>query len=197
MNGSKKYRNFSFLVYPEGLSDDFLEVLLGSGGKGFYILHDKDVLEDGSDKKPHYHVLLMFDNPRSLTSVVKLAVKVGAANGVVEPTKSSIGYARYLCHMDSPDKYQYDPDEVLSFGEIDYLGFCETAVDRNKKSRVEVVRQIVAFICDNSIYSYAELFEYCCDYRQDWLNVLLVPSVGRSVIEYIKSKTWTYNLNNK
>lgn len=190
MNSNKKYRNYSFLIYPESLEDDFVKILNESGGKGFYILHDMDKLEDGTDKKAHYHVLIMFENPRSLTAVSRLAKRCGAVNGFVEPLKNAVAYARYLCHMDNPNKYRYESCEVTSFGGADYEEFCETNSDR-KKRKLSTVCQIVDFICDNKIYSYASLVEYCCSCRHDWLEILLVPSVGRSIIEYIKSKKWT------
>ena len=79
---------------------------------------------------------------------------------------------------------------MTSFGGTDYEGFCETAADREKKKLI-IVHQMVDYICDNVIYSYADLFEYCCSCRQDWLKALLNPSVGRSIMEYIKSKNWT------
>lgn len=196
MNSAKRSRSFMFLIYPEGLADDFIEVLNNSGGKGFYILHDMDKLEDGTDKKPHYHVLIMFENARSLGSVSKLAIRCGAANGYVEPINYTVAYARYLCHMDSPSKYKYEPSEVTNFGGADYEKFCETNADREKK-KLNVIYQVINFICDNKIYSYARLLEYCCNCRQEWLKALLSPSVGRMVLEYIKSKNWTetyYNL---
>ena len=192
MNNCKRSRVFSFLVYPEGLPDNFIEVLNESGGKGFYILHDLDRLDDGTDKKAHYHVMIMFENARSLDSAKKLGLRCGAANGIVEPVKSAIGYARYLCHMDSPLKHQYDMREVGNFGGADYEEFVATKTER-KQARLSAVHQMVHYICENRIYSYAALFEYSCNRRQDWLEALLNPSVGRSIIEYIKSKNWTDN----
>lgn len=190
--GSGKYRNFTFIVYPESMPDDFSSVLAGSGSKGFYIFHDMDKREDGTDKPAHWHVVIMFENQRYLNSVRKLGLRCGAANGYVEPVGDLNIITRYLCHMDDPNKYQYDPSEVISFGGADYLKLCEAKIDRRTKQRA-MVCQMIDFICDNKIYSYANLFEYCCNYRQDWLDVLLVPSVGRSIIEYIKSKNWTDN----
>lgn len=189
---SSKYRNFSFLVYPEVMPDNFVSILSNSGGKGFYILHDLDRLEDGTDKKAHYHVVVMFDNPRSLGSVRKLGLKCGAANGHVEPVGNLIGCVRYLCHLDSPDKHEYKASEVASFGGADYLKLSETKTSKRVK-RLKIVRELVGFICSNRVYSFAELVEYSCSCRQDWLESLLNPSVGRSIMEYIKSKNWTEN----
>lgn len=190
--GSGKYRNFTFLVYPESMPDNFASVLADSGGKGFYIFHDLDKREDDTDKPAHWHVVVMFENSRHLNSIRKLGLRCGAANGYVEPVGDLNVIARYLCHMDDPNKHQYDPSEVTCFGGADYLELCETKTDKRTKRR-EVVCQIIKYICENKIYSYSKLFEFCCSCRQDWMDYLLMPSVGRAILEYIKSKNWTDN----
>ena len=38
----------------------------------------------------------------------------------VEPVKSVRAYARYLCHLDSPDKVCYRTEDVLSLSGADY-----------------------------------------------------------------------------
>ena len=189
---SGKYRNFTFLVYPSSLSDNFVSVLAETGGKGFYILHDMDFLADGTQKKEHYHFFIMFDNPRSLNSVKKIGLRCGAANGVVEPVKSAIGMARYLCHMDNPEKHRYELEEITCFGGADYESFVVTSSEK-KEARLNVVCQIIDYITDNKIYSYSDFVEFCRIYRHDWLEYLFAPSVNRMLIEYIKSKDWTDN----
>lgn len=191
MAEGKRSRAFWFLVYPEGMSEDFVDVLNASGGKGFYILHDMDKLEDGAAKKAHYHVLIIFENAHSLNSVKKIGVRCGAANGVIEAVNNSVACARYLCHMDSPLKHRYNVCEVKCFGGADYQAFCETSGDR-RKARLEVVREMIEYICENHIYSYSDLIEYCCNYRNEWLEKLLTyPTVGKVILEYMKSKNWT------
>lgn len=189
---SGKYRNFTFLVYPDDLADNFVSVLTDTGGKGFYILHDMDFLADGTKKKEHYHFFIMFDNPRSLNSAKKIGLRCGAANGHVEPVSNAVSMARYLCHMDSPDKHRYDSDEITSFCGADYLKLVETKTEK-KQARLNIVCQIIDYITDNKIYSYSDLVEYCRCYRYDWLEYLFAPSVNRMLIEYIKSKNWTDN----
>ena len=36
--------------------------------------------------------------------------------------------ARYLTHMDSPDKAQYDPEGVCEFGGADWRDLCATCL---------------------------------------------------------------------
>uniref|UniRef100_A0AAU8AZ40 Replication protein n=1 Tax=Dulem virus 75 TaxID=3145786 RepID=A0AAU8AZ40_9VIRU len=102
---SKKYRNFSAVMYEQ---PDIKNV---SAQRWAYILHDKDIEKDGSLKKAHYHILLEFVNPRSVSSVAKM---LGIAENMVEIVYSVEGSRLYLTHANAPDKTQYDVSEVVA-----------------------------------------------------------------------------------
>lgn len=109
---SLRGRNFAFLIYEDQfeLTKKFLE---DNHFCGFISpLHN-------DENKPHYHVLVMFDNPRSKDLFEEL---VSSQLGVVhfEDVSNLPGYARYLCHLDSSNKVKYSPDDVLCFGGADY-----------------------------------------------------------------------------
>ena len=46
-----------------------------------------------------------------------------------EMVNSARGYARYLCHLDNPEKAQYDPAEVRCMGGADYYGITNLPTD--------------------------------------------------------------------
>ena len=78
-------------------------------------LHDRDTNPSGEPKKPHYHVLLMFESPADYESkVAPIFAEIGAVGR--ETVNSARGYARYLCHLDNPEKAQYSPSEVRCMG---------------------------------------------------------------------------------
>lgn len=80
------------------------------------ILHDKDTNEDGTPEEPGYHVMLCFENARSITATAKclhdkpqyITKWDGDANN---------GFS-YLLHRTAKaraeGKYQYSPDEVTA-----------------------------------------------------------------------------------
>ena len=71
-------------------------------------LHDKDTNPSGEPKKPHYHVLLMFEGVKDYETQVKpIFAEIGGVGR--EMVNSARGYARYLCHLDNPEKAQYEP----------------------------------------------------------------------------------------
>ena len=77
-----------------------------------YILHDKDVNEDGTPKNPHYHIMLRLIDSYDTKYI---AGWFGVAENFVGKVKSRWADAlAYLTHENSPEKYQYDEDEVIS-----------------------------------------------------------------------------------
>lgn len=67
----------------------------------------------GTLKEPHRHLLAMYDNPVSYDQVIEDFGFLKSKN--VKYVKSLPAMARYLTHMDSPDKAQYDPEGVCEF----------------------------------------------------------------------------------
>lgn len=73
----KKNRAFCFECYPDdttGKHEECLNFCIRNEElfRCVYILHDRDVKEDGTLKKPHVHVLIYFNTPRYETSMQKI-----------------------------------------------------------------------------------------------------------------------------
>lgn len=180
---AKRTRNFGTVVYPESAPEGWIE-WLGEQCIPCFIspLHDSDINPDGEQKKPHYHVLLMYDGVKTQEQVEPVFEAIGGVG--FEIVQSIRGYARYLCHLDNPEKFQYSPDDVKAFGGADYHGVIGLAIDKYK-----AITEMTAFIRENCITSYAELFDWCAINRQEWMRVLC--DNGTYVIrEYLKSITW-------
>lgn len=76
------------------------------------ILHDKDVLEDGTLKKPHYHMVLHFGvafDVRNLT--IWFDIHINYINKIKGRWHNVL---RYLTHDNAKEKYQYSKDDILS-----------------------------------------------------------------------------------
>ncbi|MGE7185704.1 Rep family protein [Peribacillus sp. NPDC006672] len=78
------------------------------------ILHDKDIDENNSPIKPHIHVMLQFENARSIDNIAKI---LGDKPQYIQQWKgdSTNGYS-YLIHATTAaqEQYQYDPSEVIA-----------------------------------------------------------------------------------
>lgn len=184
-----KFRDCAFLLYPDSCNPKWLEILTQLQQPFFWILHDSDVNADGSEKKPHYHIMIMFENPRSVNSITKIALMCGG-NGHLEQIISRRGYARYLCHMDNPDKFQYPETCIHALCGADYSK--ETiSLAEVKANKVAMIIDILQFIDIHQIHIYADLIRYCACSRTDWLEILMSFS-GQLIKDYIRSEAYDY-----
>ena len=109
-----RVRNYATVVYPESAPENWQEILSGHFVPCFVSpLHDKDENPGGESKKPHYHVILMFDGKKTVEQAKEIFDSIGGVG--CEVVKSIRGYSRYLCHLDNPEKAQYEPSEMQDF----------------------------------------------------------------------------------
>ena len=182
--GFGRTRNFATVVYPESAPDYWYQILEQEFVPAFISpLHDKDVNPTGEVKKEHYHVIIMFDAVKEVAQAVEIFEKIGGVG--CEKVNSIRGYARYLCHLDNPDKAQYNTDDVKCLCGADYINVIGLATDKYK-----AIGEMIDFCEENDIFSYSQLLVYCRMNRFDWFRVLC--DNGTVVIkEYLKSRSWT------
>ena len=176
-------RNFATVVYPESAPEGWLDKLTELMIPSFVSpLHDKDENPGGEQKKPHHHVIVMFEGKKSIEQIQEIFDTIGGVG--LEVVKSIRGYARYLCHLDNPEKAQYSPDEVRSFCGADYMGTIGLPIDKYKS-----IGEMMDYIVDSEVTAYADLLIYARQFRPDWFRVLC--DNGSYVIkEFIKSYSW-------
>ena len=182
-NGTGRTRNFAFVVYPESAPPNWLEILSESHCPAFVSpLHDKDINPDGELKKPHYHVMLIFDGVKTLEQVQAVRDAVGGIGW--EKIGSQRGYIRYLCHLDNPEKAQYCKEDVKEFGGLDYCSMVTLPTDVDA-----MLDDMTRFIEVNQVYSFRQFASYCRDYKPDW-SYVLKHSGAYYIKEYIKGLAW-------
>ena len=176
-------RNFATVVYPESAPENWKEILFSHCVPAFISpLHDKDVNPTGEPKKPHYHVMLMFEGKKSLTQVEEIFKTIEGVG--CEVVKSVRGYARYLCHLDNPEKYQYDVSEVTCLAS-DYLGTIGLAIDK-----YVAIGEMQDFCDKYNVVSFYALATYARAHRSDWHRILCDNGTV-FMREWLKSKAWS------
>lgn len=177
-------RNFATVVYPESAPADWVERLDSYHVQSLISpLHDKDTNPSGEPKKAHYHVLLMFEGPKDFDNQVKpIFDEIGGVGR--ENVNSARGYSRYLCHMDNPEKYQYEPSEVRQLGGANFMLVTQLPTDD-----IKILGDIFQYIRENEIYSLAELLDLSKIYHPEWFTTVAM-SRAYVVDKYIKSLTW-------
>lgn len=186
--GSGRTRNYATVIYPDSAPSGWKEILTQQFIPIFISpLHDKDINPTGEPKKPHYHIILMFDSVKTKEQAKEIFDKI---NGVgIEVVNSVRGYARYLCHLDNPEKYQYSPDDVISLCGADYNSIIGLATDKYK-----ALGEMVDFCEKYNVVSFYALSKYARTYRADWYRILC--DCGSVFMrEYLKSKSWSQEQN--
>lgn len=183
---SERTRNYATIVYPESAPEDWLEVLSELLVPALVSpLHDRDLTKEGEQKKPHFHVMLLFSGVKSPEQAKEVFDQIGGVG--CEKVMSARAYARYLIHMDQPDKVQYNRQDVVTFSGVDYDSLVNLPEDRYK-----AIKEIVDYCCKADIYSYSDLMEYCGNWNWTWFKVLCDNSV--TIREYLRSRTWTHGM---
>ena len=176
-------RNWAFIVYPDSAPENWKDILADERVPAFISpLHDKDANPDGEPKKPHWHVVVMFKGKKSQKQVQEISDKLSGVRP--EPVKDIRAYARYLCHLDNPEKYQYPTDEVISLCGADWLTSTESMADTDT-----AVGEMMEFCETHQCYSFAALSKYARNNRPDWFRVLTSKRTS-FMVAYVKSLRW-------
>ena len=183
-NTTKRTRNFACIVYPESAPTDWQEILTQQFVPTFISpLHKDDFNPTGEQKKEHYHVMIMFDGVKTSEQAKEIFNKIGGVG--CDVVQSIRGYARYLCHLDNPEKAQYKTDEVICLCGADYVGTIGLAIDRHK-----AIGEMQEFCDMYDVTSFCLLSKYARVHRTDWFRILC--DCGAIYMrEYLKSKKWT------
>lgn len=187
-SSASRTRNYATVVYPESAPDEWQNILAEHFVPAFISpLHDKDLNATGEQKKPHYHVMIMFDGVKTKDQAKSIFDSIGGVG--CEVVQSLRGYARYLCHLDNPDKAQYKTEDVRCLCGADYVAVIGLALDKYK-----AIGEMTDWCEENGIVAFSDLFLYARMERYDWFRVLC--DNGAVIMrEYLKSKFWAINNN--
>lgn len=174
-------RTWCTVFYPQSCPDNWISIISNWHIPCFVSpLHDKDINTDGEIKKPHYHLMVMFKSKKSSSQVKLLFDEVSGVGSIA--VHDSKAMARYFCHLDNPDKVQYNPADVLEFGGASYAQYIETKADNFK-----ILIEMEQFIVDNDIIYYHEFSNYCRKNRIDWYQALMSTASANHLWRFMRS----------
>lgn len=180
----ERIRNFAFEIYPDE-HPDYIELIDSLHVPAFAILHDNDINPDGTFKAAHVHVVLMYDSPKTRDQARSDAHLCGAKNDFIQDVKTLRGMSRYLCHLDNPEKFQYDVSEVKCFAGADYMSAIDLPTDK-----YSIIAQMIDFCMAEHIFSYHNLLIYAKDNCPPWYRSLCDNST-MVIKEFLKSFRWS------
>lgn len=163
-----KSKSWNAIVYPESLPDNWRELLDELRIQWIESpLHDKDINATGEQKKPHYHLCLIWDGPTTFKNVSTL-VKTTLGGVTPQVCHSVRGSVRYMAHLDNPEKYRYNELEIVSHNGADLDELLKpTAAYENS-----ILKEITWFIRDNNITEFVDFATVCLTEHEEWFYLL-------------------------
>lgn len=180
-------RNWTILVYPDSAPDNWREIVASLHVPTFISpIHDKDISADGTAKKPHYHVVFVFKGKKSAAQIQEISDRLSGVRVDWEhcAVGDLSGMVRYLVHFDDADKHQYAVEDIDALSGADVLAHFSGAADVD-----DCVGEMMDWLAEQGITSFAALARYARTYRKDWFRVL----TGKRTVfmaQYCKSLKW-------
>lgn len=171
------------IVYPESAPENWQNIIDEEHVQWVESpLHDKDLNPTGEEKKPHWHVLLMFEGNKTFEQVKEITDKLNAP--IPQKCASAHGLIRYMLHWDNPEKTQYKQSDIKVHGGADIVKYLQPTFT----ARYELLREMMGFIDDNGICEMHTMLNYASNNRfEDWFP-LLCDNSAYIIGEYIKSR---------
>lgn len=165
----ERYRNWSWIVYPESAPQNWRTLLDETGEKWIESpLHDKDINETTDEiKKAHWHIIISFVNKKSFKQVSKISEMLNSP--IPQKVGSLQGAVQYLWHRNNPEKFQYNKSEVVAHNGFKYRQYLtDIGVDTDS-----VLQEIIQWIQENGCSEYGDLVDYAVSERfDDWFQTV-------------------------
>ena len=176
-------RSWTFVLYPESAPEHWRDIL-----DELHIqwvespLHDKDINATGETKKPHWHILLIFNGKKSYEQIKEITDSLNAP--IPERCHDCKAMVRYMAHLDNPSKFQYKISDIIAHGGFDLA----EALRPSSSQRYNLINEMISFISENYILEFQDLLDYARLNKFDSWFPLLCDNSAYVVGQYIKSQ---------
>lgn len=196
-----KSKYFCAILYPDSTTYDTDNVIkaLAKEHLTFSVspVHDKDVEEDGSPKKAHYHLLLVYSSATTLNNIRGWFKACGMPESDLHSVRvcaSGVGYYRYLTHKDNPEKAQYDDNDIRVFNDSDQLF---KKFSKTLSEKIDDLVRIFQIVDELKTISFHTLIQYLMLNERDLFKLLTSSSaLAICVKEYQRSLEYDLKRSN-
>lgn len=182
---SNQFKVWACILYPESLKPNFKQIIQETHvACALSPLHDKDVHEDGTLKKAHYHCMIKFDTYRrqeTAQAFFDLLGEVPRCTFVF----SEYGYYHYLWHDDNDKKVEYSKDDIELFSNYQEP-YQEKDISKQEVRGMKLL-ELYKFINDENIKSYHELMMVLGNYAM-YEEIDVATQRAYALTQYIKSR---------
>lgn len=160
-------RAWTFIFYPESAPEDWRDILesvhVSTVISPLHLGGDNDRADE---RKPHRHVMIVFEGKKSFNQVFAISSLV---NGTQPFNVASLrAMCRYFIHADQPDKEQFFASDlvVLNGADVDdYLKPTKSMIDLYQNEMLDYIEQ-------NQISEFSEFAFFCRHNNPDWNYIL-------------------------
>ena len=169
---SSCFRNFTFLMYEDSAVEDWFEALTNMHiPAAVSPLHIGELKEDGTEKKPHYHVVLMYSQKHSIAQALEIVEELHGVPSLKNNFKEFVVgdlqlMLRYLCHLDNPEKKQFPIEDVRIIGALNYEAAIQQSADI-----IQTLVDITFFVHTNHMTNFAEFMCWCGENNRHWFEI--------------------------
>lgn len=188
------------ILYPESAVVGWLEFLQSLGIQAIVSpLHDMDLYDytdekkgfvKGDKKKPHYHIVFLFDSLKGSAQVKEITDKIKSVGQL--KVLSISGTIRYLTHKDCKDKHHYDEKDMVSIGGADIDKYLKTETEKEEDTNKQFFT-ISNLVAEFDLYEFSQLVDFLLA-NEDYDNFKLVRNNSYFWAQYLKSKRYV-NIN--
>lgn len=200
---SSKSRYFEIIAYPESMPKCWLEILENTTLQiAISPLHDKDKVTDydlmvdperhqnynvGELKKPHYHILVVYGNTTTQNTCFN-SICVDLNTKRIMNVSNLKNRWRYLVHLDNPDKYQYNPKDIICLNGFNINEICALTCEEKKQE----IACIIQYCQENKIIEYGLLVDQMLG--NEWFDIIYQNAFFFKT--YLSSKRHANNIDN-
>lgn len=182
-----RHRNWQMLLYLDSCAEDWKEYLIEMGVCWIASpLHDKDMNDDGTLKKPHHHLYVTYDGKTTYKQVCDdVANPIGAvfpdldSAVVIKDMKTAIAY---LTHDGFEGKALYSQALITKSPSFDIDRF--TQITENEQDNI--LFEIIDYIEEFDVIELRDLILYTRYNNNDWFRVIKHKTIFFN--HYITSK---------
>lgn len=196
-----KSKYFCCILYPDSATYDTDNVIKALAEEHFTFavspIHDRDIDENGSIKKGHYHLLLAYSSATTLNNIRGWFKVCGMPESELHSVRvcaSGVGYYRYLTHKDNPEKVQYDDNDIRVFNDADELF---KKFSKTSSEKIDDLIRIFQIVDELNTISFHSLIQYLMLNERDLFKLLTSSSaLAICVKEYQRSLEYDLKRSN-
>lgn len=110
--------NFVQKIIDNNLIDNLKNWLENNTKQYAFILHDKDILEDGTPKTPHLHAVCNMNSSKQRIATIlndlTKSLDISPLLVTIDKYSSFNSSIQYLIHKNNEEKYQYDLKDIVT-----------------------------------------------------------------------------------